>query len=282
MAYSGYYYSNLQPGATAPSYAQPLSAMNDTSAVNKRAAYGTKPAPVTPKSTIGTVLPQAISAGQQVYNQLPDYAGSMANIGKNIASETAGELPADVIAQLNQRAAERGVAIGSPGSDNSQSALLRAMGLTSLDLTNMGQNNLQNILPTLPGASIANNAGFYLNPGMLYEAETQNSLNAAAPDPYAAAMANMGAAGSGFAAGMGSAGMRLPPSPSSYMPAAQGPLTIGAQADQNTAGTFYNGIWYPPGVTPTAAGPTYDTPYDLGQEEDSYYNSDAYQQLIGG
>jgi hypothetical protein len=60
----------------------------------------------------------------------------------NIRSELGGELPADVLANLRQQAAERGVAIGSPASPNSNAAYLRAIGLTSLDLQNQGQQHL--------------------------------------------------------------------------------------------------------------------------------------------
>jgi hypothetical protein len=60
----------------------------------------------------------------------------------NIGSELRGELPADVLRQLQQQSAERGVATGSPGSPNTNAAYLRALGLTSLDLTGRGQSQL--------------------------------------------------------------------------------------------------------------------------------------------
>ena len=58
----------------------------------------------------------------------------MAAINRNMS----GQVAPDVRNQLAQAAAERGVGIGSYGSGNDQSALLRALGLTSMDLTNKG------------------------------------------------------------------------------------------------------------------------------------------------
>lgn len=173
-------------------------------------AYGQVPGPTQPASTAPQVVPQAIQAGQSVYNQLPNYNADLSQIGSNITSETAGQIPADVAAQLAQQGAERGTAIGSPGSPNANAALMRSLGLTSLNLTQQGQQNFQNILPSLPGANIASNPGFYLTPGQQYEAGLQNSVFAAAPDPGAAAAANLAAAQGGFRAGAGSVGHGLP------------------------------------------------------------------------
>lgn len=163
-----------------------------------------------------------MSLGNQVYGQLPNYAQSLGNIGTNIASETAGKLPADVVTQIAQNAAERGIATGSPGSNNSNAALLRALGLTSLNLTNMGESNLTSLLPHLPGAGIYQNPAFYPTSGQGYEAQVQNNLNAAAPDPAAAAEASLRAAGAGYGAGRGSGGGGLPPTPNDR-PGASGP-----------------------------------------------------------
>jgi len=58
----------------------------------------------------------------------------MAAINRNMS----GQVAPDVRNQLAQAAAERGVGIGSYGSGNDQSAFLRSLGLTSMDLTNKG------------------------------------------------------------------------------------------------------------------------------------------------
>lgn len=155
--------------------------------------YGTQP---------GTTE-QAIGAGQLAYSQLPGYQTSLGNIGGNIASETAGQLPEDVAQQIGTAAAERGVGTGSPGSPNSTASYLDTLGLNSLELTNMGQQNLQNILPQLPGSAISQNPSFYVNPEQQYQASLEQAILRAAPDPSAVATAQMNAARAGYSAGAG-------------------------------------------------------------------------------
>lgn len=59
-------------------------------------------------------------------------------LAKNTLSEARGEVPQDVVNQLATRGAERGVGFG-PDSPNANAAYLRALGLTSLDLTGRAQ-----------------------------------------------------------------------------------------------------------------------------------------------
>ncbi len=167
-------------------------------------AYGARPVapPITP--TAGKTLPNAIRNQNVAYNQLPGYNASLGNIGANIQSETAGVLPDDVKRQLAQAAAERAVRTGTAGSENADAAYLRALGLTSLDLTGRGQAQLQSILPQLPGVGISENPNFYVNPAQQYERDLQENIFKAAPDPTAAAAAGLGAVQSGFNAGRGS------------------------------------------------------------------------------
>lgn len=118
-----------------------------------------QPMPTAQQSTSG-----AIAAGQQAAGQLPGYTGDLSNIGANISAETAGQLPQDVVNQLAQSSAELGVGMGMPGSPASNASYLKALGLTSLDLTNQGQQNFQNILPSLPGFTLSQNPNFYVTP----------------------------------------------------------------------------------------------------------------------
>ena len=94
-----------------------------TGPVNNPAAYGSVPAPVQPYSTGPQVTAQAIGAGQQAYGQLPNYNADISTLGTNINSEVSGQLPADVVNQIAQAGAERGVATGSPGSPNANAEL---------------------------------------------------------------------------------------------------------------------------------------------------------------
>ncbi len=241
-------YTPFMPGETDSAFAKAVAKAG--APVSNPAAYGTVPAPPPPpRQTAGDATAAAMGLGNAVYNQLPGYNASLGNIGANIQSETAGQLPADVVRQLSQQGAERGIAIGSPGSGNSDASLLQALGLTSLNLTNMGQQNLEGILPTLPGAGIYQNPNFYVTPGQSYDASLERNTLAAAPDPTAAAMANLAAARGGVSAGLGTGAVRLPPTPASgNTPAAPAaPLP----ADPSTAGTYYNGTWYPAGQAPT-------------------------------
>lgn len=56
-----------------------------------------------------------------------------------VESQLRGQLPTDVINQIAQRAAERGVATGSPGGPGANAAYLAAIGRSSLDLVGQGQ-----------------------------------------------------------------------------------------------------------------------------------------------
>lgn len=167
-------------------------------------AYGTRPTLPAPVTTRPDATASAISAGNQVNYQLPGYANSLSNIGGNINAETAGTLPPDVLRKLQQGAAERGVATGTSGSGNNDAAYLQALGLTSLDLTNMGQTNLLRQLPALPGSQISQNPEFSPSSASATDVNSSNAIYRSAPDPRAAAIAAMAAANAGIGAGRGS------------------------------------------------------------------------------
>ena len=160
-------------------------------------AYGSIPTLPPPVSTLPAATAGAISAGNTVNTQLPGYAGALSNIGGNISAETAGQLPPDVIQELQQQAAERGVATGSPGSPNSNAAYLKALGLNSLQLTQQGQQNFQSILPSLPGAQISQNPEFSPSSAAATDVNSSNAVYRSAPDPAAAARAAAAAAAAG-------------------------------------------------------------------------------------
>lgn len=237
-----------------PTTQQPSLSQQD-SGVKNSAAYGQVPAPVQPLPTIGSQLPQAIAAGNQVASQLPGYATDLSNVGANITSETAGEIPASVLAQLGQNAASSGVATGTSGGAGNMAGYLRGLGLESLQETQTGQQDLQSMVQSLPGYGVANNPNFYTTTGQQYESGVQNNLNAAAPNPYAAAMAGLAATGQGMAAGGGGFGARPSPNPASYLTPVQAnngqpnPPAVTASGS-GTGGEFFNGVYYQPGQTP--------------------------------
>lgn len=97
------------------------------------AAFGGTASPASGTSTAfnpSTVGADVAAYYQNVLPELPIYEPIMQNIS--------GEIAPDVRNMLAQQAAERGVAIGSYGGGADQSGLLRALGLTSMELTNKG------------------------------------------------------------------------------------------------------------------------------------------------
>lgn len=74
---------------------------------------------------------------------------------KNIGSGLRGELSQDVIQGLTQRGAERGISIGS-NSPNAGAAILRAMGLTSMDVQQAAEKNLQPYQERSAAVNLAN------------------------------------------------------------------------------------------------------------------------------
>ena len=151
-----------------------------------------------------------MTLGKNVYNQLPGYGTDIAGIGANVGSEIQGKLPQDVIDQITNEAAARGVANGT-GAGAVNLDLLKTLGLNSLQLTQMGQTGLDTQLGLLPGAALYQNSNFYPGSAETLGAEQQNNLNAAAPNPSAAAAAALRSAGSGY--GVGSAGGVTLPGP---------------------------------------------------------------------
>jgi hypothetical protein len=250
------------------------------------AAFGTKPAPVQPQPTAPAAVGTAMGLGNQVYGQLPGYQQSLGNIGANIQSETAGQLPADVTEQITNEAAARGVASGT-GADEVNQNLLKTLGLTSLNLTQMGQQGLDQQLGLLPGAGLYQNPAYYPTTGQTYEAGVQNNLNAAAPDPFAAANAAIGAARAGYGAGGGGTSM-LPPTPnngptSSVIPG----VPLGGTLFASGSGDTGNLGWltalakqYDPNSP--AGSETATTPYEQQQAEDTLGSLEDLYPSAGG
>src|SRR5678815_1430978 len=124
-------------------------------------AYGGRPTVPSPGATAGTAIRSnlgnigdIISLGgkvnaftdkaaiNQVRQGLPNYDALVAESSANILKEIQGDLPGDVINQILRKAAERGIITGTVGSENANAAMLRALGLTSLDLMQRGEQNL--------------------------------------------------------------------------------------------------------------------------------------------
>lgn len=101
------------------------------------------------------ILPGAEAIGRQVnafnrdeleamYSQaLPGYEQIKANIGRNAASLTAGEIPQDVQDAVLRNSAVRALNGGYGGYGMARNLTARDLGLTSLDLMGKGQESAQ-------------------------------------------------------------------------------------------------------------------------------------------
>lgn len=137
---------------------------------------------------------QASNAGR-----IPGNAGLEQQSSNNISSLLSGQIPADILRNLTQASAERGVSMGSPGSDNSTSELLRALGLTGLDLQQTGQKDLSAADARNPGAPIFDPTSQLLTPyqaGQFGLGQGQQNI-----EWYKALHPNTGGGGGGYGGG---------------------------------------------------------------------------------
>jgi hypothetical protein len=117
-------------------------------------ASGYEPAyggiPQLPKYTTDSTSMTGTDVQANLVKNLPNYMGMVgADVG-NISQNLAGALPPDVIQQIQQQAAERGIQTGSPGSANTSAEYLRALGLTSLQLQQLGHSQLTEAMQRTP------------------------------------------------------------------------------------------------------------------------------------
>ncbi len=96
--------------------------------------------------------------------RIPGGAGLEAKSSANIGSALGGQLPADVMYQIGQQAAERGVSGGSPHGANTNADYLRALGLNSLQLQGTGQDWLTAALARNPAAPIYDPSKLLITP----------------------------------------------------------------------------------------------------------------------
>lgn len=126
-----------------------------------------------PKGTNPTAAPYGAEAGSinrfmtgqaampyQV--NLPGYENMVGQRSQNTESMLKGEIPDDVISQIAQGAAERGISGGVPKSPNANAAYLRALGLTSLDLMGQGSKELSTSIADTPVPELWNPASLYV------------------------------------------------------------------------------------------------------------------------
>lgn len=170
--------------------------------------------------TTGTAGASAAGAQQQYLQNLPGYAGLTSAASQNIASDLAGHISPDVVNQLSQLAAERGVGFGG-GSPNANAALMAALGKTSMGLQQQGQQELTAAIGRTPVGPAFNPASFLVSPEQQQQAGMAANLYASAPNPTLAAQAAESAANRGINTGLGlgrpqTSGINAGPLPSSW------------------------------------------------------------------
>lgn len=113
-------------------------------------------------------------ANNQYVSNLPNYANMVGARTENIGQQLKGQLPQDVINQISQQAAERGVGNGMTGGPNTNSAYLRALGLNSLQMQQQGNQNLSAAINDTPVAPLFNPASMIV-PNYFGQQELSNA-----------------------------------------------------------------------------------------------------------
>ena len=144
-----------------------------------------------------------LQAAKGLATNLPGYQSMIGQSSGNILSHLEGVIPSDVLEQIKQTAAERGISTGLGGSANANTALLRALGLTSMGLQSQGEQELSGAIQRTPTAQLFNPASFFVTPQQQQEAQTAAATMAGAPNPAQAAAAAQAAVQSGFKTGYG-------------------------------------------------------------------------------
>lgn len=106
---------------------------------------------------------------------LPNYANMVGQRTENIGQQLEGELPQDVLNQIMQRGAERGIMTGASGSNNSNSAMLQALGLSSLQMQQMGSQGLTQAIADTPVPELFNPMSLFV-PMQLGQAQQNSAI----------------------------------------------------------------------------------------------------------
>lgn len=120
--------------------------------------------PGLPNSALASNVNQFMT-GQAILpflQNLPGYAGMVGQRSQNALSMLKGQIPDDVISQISQGAAERGIMGGTPQSPNANAAYLRSLGLTSLDMQNQGSELLSKSIADTPVPQLWNPMSLYV------------------------------------------------------------------------------------------------------------------------
>lgn len=90
----------------------------------------------------GTSTVKGTDVQAELIKNLPNYQAMLGQDVANIQANLAGQVAPDVMSLLQQQAAERGVSTGMGGAPNVNAAYLQALGLTSLQLKQLANQQL--------------------------------------------------------------------------------------------------------------------------------------------
>jgi hypothetical protein len=160
------------------------------SAIYNPAAYGT--VPVIPATSTNTSTSETTSTPN-----LPNYDALASAASLISQNQMAGQLNPQDLANAQTWAAQRGVATGTGfGSPNNMAAYQQFLGLSAQQLEQQGLTNYEGLLAGAPRTT--DTTGTQTIDNNVLAAEY-----AAAPNPYAAAMANLAAQEAGLSGGAG-------------------------------------------------------------------------------
>ncbi len=199
---------------------------------NYNPAYGGIPGVPNPTSTASTAIGGNLgnlaslyslatgtggASGAGVINalgqEIPGVSGSIGKATGNINELLSGQVPEDVITQLQQQGAELGVGQGmGPMSPFSNASYLRSLGLTSLGMKEKGASELNALMGSVPRAPAFDPSSMLVNPQQEQEAAYLAQVLGNAPVPSEVAKANLQALHAGVGVGGSSpvGGFNLP------------------------------------------------------------------------
>lgn len=145
--------------------------------------------PALPALTLGADTLTSEGAALPFQINLPGYESNLSQASGNTASELAGQIPQDVINQIQQGAAERGISTGQdPNSPNIGAEYLKSLGLTSLSQMATGQNDFSRLIGETPTGKAFDPSSMFVTPSQQQAAEQAANVTAAAPDPVASGL----------------------------------------------------------------------------------------------
>lgn len=206
----------LRAYVTAPRYG--AGSLAGASPYSYTPAYGGKPQTPNPVDAVSAALSgnmanmgQMTQLGQVVndfnYSEMlrnaiaqdPNYAVNRGLMSTNAQQHMMGNITDSTKNLMGQEAAERGIARGGILTN---ADYLRSLGRTAEELEGKGAEEYTSFLNSMLKPDRFDVTKSFISPGDIYNAQMQANMIAAAPDPYAKAMAELSATLAGLKRGM--------------------------------------------------------------------------------